>query len=570
MDNASSAARDGRDYLLVALAALIPYLNALANGFVLDDVGQILLNEAVKNFDLRFIFTSDYWAGFEGRQSGLYRPLTSLSFALEYRLWGTTPALFHLTNLILHAGNSLLLCNLGRSLGEKRIGLLTGLLFAVHPIHTEAVAGIAGRADLLATFAILIALRCSLAGRFGSPIRWTACSTLFLGLGLFCKEHAVVLPGLLLAMDWFLRKRGKLPRWPWPEYALHTLLIVIWLFLRQGVLGGLTVPQIDFVDNPLAHLPTHLRIFNALVIAAKYLLLLLFPHPLSADYSFDAIPLIRSFLTADLLRITALLTLIALALRSFWTRPAFWSLGIIWLLVGFAPIANLLLPIGTIMAERLLYLPSIGFALTSGAILSPLLQPERKTGRITLFSLLLLYAGGTTIRNRDWRDAESLFRAAASVHPRSAKAHQGLASALEQRGDLINAAAEYRRAIEIHPAFAIAHYNLGLVHWKLRQYDSALEYFQETIRLQPRNPKALLNLGATYHQLQRPIEAESAYLRAIEVAPGYLPAWQNLADIRYEMGDLKSATSAYQELLRLFPDHPNRPEFEARIRQGEQ
>ena len=100
MAGAPSAARGGRDYLLVALAALLPYLNALANGFVLDDVGQILLNEAVGSFDLRSLFTSDYWAGFEGRQSGLYRPLTSLSFSLEYRLWGETPALFHLTGLI--------------------------------------------------------------------------------------------------------------------------------------------------------------------------------------------------------------------------------------------------------------------------------------------------------------------------------------------------------------------------------------------------------------------------------------------------------------------------------------
>jgi len=567
MPDVQSPAHGGRDYLLVVLAALIPYLNTLTNGFVLDDVGQILLNKAVRSFDLYFLFTSDYWAGFEGRQSGLYRPLTSLSFALEHRLWGETPTFFHLTNLILHAGNCLLVCSLGRSLGGKSLGLLTGLLFAVHPVHTEAVAGIAGRADLLAALAILAALRCSLAARLGSADRYRTGSTLFLILGLLCKENAAVLPGLLLGADWFLWKRGRLPRWPWSEYALHLLTITSWLLLRQAVLGGLTVPQIDFLDNPLAHLPTHLRIVNALDIAVRYLFLLLFPHPLSADYSFDAVPLIRALFVPDLFSAAGLLIAVALALRSFWSCPALWSLGIFWLLIGLVPVANLLLPIGTIMAERLLYLPSVGFALASGAILIPLLCADRKAWKLLLLLLLLLYAGRTAVRNRDWRDDESLFRAVVEAHPRSAKARQGLAAALSRRGDVFGAVAEYRRAIAIHPPYAAAHYNLGLTYWKFRQYDSALESFREAVRLKPQNPKALLNIGATYYQLRRLPEAEEAYRRAIEINPGYLPAWQNLADLYYEQGDFIRAARAYRELLRLQPDHPERPDFEARILQ---
>ena len=240
----------------VALAAFLTYINTLNNGFVLDDFGLILFNDAVRTFDAAFLLTSDYWAGYEGRISGLYRPLTTLSLALEFHLWGERPELFHLTNTLLHAANALLVYSLGRHLGKAAIGLGAGLLFATHPLHSEAVAYVAGRADLLASLFALAALNCSLRARQTGKTRWRALAVLALAPGLLCKEQAAIVPGLLLGMDWLLWRQGRLKRWPWAEYGAHILVLSVYLCARYAALDALTIASIDFLDNPLAILET--------------------------------------------------------------------------------------------------------------------------------------------------------------------------------------------------------------------------------------------------------------------------------------------------------------------------
>ncbi|MQF82373.1 MAG: hypothetical protein FI735_09740, partial [SAR202 cluster bacterium] len=140
--------------LVVAVAGLT-YLNSLDNGFTLDDYGLVLQNKAVTTCDVVEFFVSDYWSGFEDRRSGLYRPLTLLTFAIEYKFFGSTAFGYHLTNLILHVVVSLLVVIVFRGLVDAPTAILAGLFFAVHPIHTEAVSAIAGRADLLATLFVL-------------------------------------------------------------------------------------------------------------------------------------------------------------------------------------------------------------------------------------------------------------------------------------------------------------------------------------------------------------------------------------------------------------------------------
>jgi tetratricopeptide (TPR) repeat protein len=238
-------------------------------------------------------------------------------------------------------------------------------------------------------------------------------------------------------------------------------------------------------------------------------------------------------------------------------------------LVGLAPVANLLLPIGTIMAERLLYLPSAGFVLLlADSLLRLRAARGRRTWMVAAVVLLLVHAGRAWTRSADWRDNETLFRAAVDAYPRSAKAHQGLGAALQERGDLIGALESYQRAIAIYPGYDVAHYNLGLVYYELQQYEQALASFQEATRLDPDDPQAWLNAGAACHALGRLEAAEAAYRQALALHPAYAPAWQNLADTYWEMGDSARAAAAHRELLRLQPDHPRRAEYEARERAG--
>ena len=546
----------------VAFLAALSYLNILSNGFALDDFG--LLNEAVRRGDWRFLATTDYWAGFAGLRSGLYRPLTTLILAGEFHLWGEYPLPFHAISIFLHMANALVVYALVRRLAGDFVGVLTGLLFAVHPIHSEAVAGLGGRADLLAALGVLGALYLSLHARERGG--WSAWAGLSLAVGLLAKEQAVVLPGLVFGLDWYLRRMGRLARWPWAEYALYGLVIGFWLVVRWQVLGGLTVPVISGLDNPLAALDAPLRIVNAGVIAGRYLVLLVMPYRLSADYSHAALPIWEEFFSGALLIAVVLALAAVLVLYKFGRKPGLRSLGLVWMLVAFSLVANVLTPIGTIMAERLLYLPSFGFCLLAAALLEGVWDlGRRRLCMLVCTVVLLCFMGRTWVRNADWRDSETLFRAAVAVYPSSAKAHQGLGEALMKRGDCIGALDEYAQALAHYPNYVAAQYNTGVCFGLLQQYAKAIEAYDRTVDLEPGHARAWLNMGAAHYALGAREKAADAYGKAIAARPAYAEAWENLAHTYREMGDRQQALAAYRELLRLRPEHGKRGEYEAWI-----
>jgi tetratricopeptide (TPR) repeat protein len=324
---------------------------------------------------------------------------------------------------------------------------------------------------------------------------------------------------------------------------------------------------VDFLDNPLIALPAHLRLINAGEVALRYLFLLVFPYRLCADYSYNALPVTAQFFSRPLAA-SALLGLAVFFLgRRFWQRPSLRSFSGAWLLFCFAPFSNAVVPIGTIMAERLLYLPSVGFCLLAARLLLQIWETgSRRICLLACAALVLLFVGRTWVRNADWRSNESLFRAAVAAQPRSAKAHHGLGEALLEKGDRIGALLAFARALEIYPVYWAAHYNRGLAHWRLGQQHQALEAFAEAVRLGPQNASALLNLGAALHALGRPEEAAQAYERVVRLKPDYGLAWENLGHTYWELGQSQEAAQAYGELLRLQPDHPQRGEYQARIK----
>lgn len=543
----------------VGLFAVLSYLNILGNGFALDDFG--LLNEAVRGGEWRFLATTDYWAGFDGLRSGLYRPLTTLILAGEFRLWGDNPLPFHVGSIFLHTANALLVYILVRRLGGNLAGFLAGLFFAVHPLHTEAVAGLGGRADLLAALAVLGALYCALRARDRGG--WSGWAGLLLATGLLAKEQAVVLPGLVFALDWYLYRTGRLLRWPWMEYALYGLVIGIWLVVRWQVLAALTVPDISRLDNPLAGLATPLRIVNAGAIAWRYLALLVMPYRLSADYSHAALALADTFFSGALIVAVSLAIAIALVLYKFGHKPGLRSLGALWMLIPFSLVANVIVPIGTIMAERLLYLPSVGFCLLAATLLEGVWNLRRR--RLCVFvcvAVVLSFMGRTWVRNADWHDSETLFRAAVAAYPQSAKAHQGLGEALMKRGDWIGALDEYALALARYPDYVAAHYNTGVCYGLLQQYDRAIAAYDRVVELRPRHARAWLNMGAAHFALGARAKAAAAYGKALEARPNYAEAWENLGHTHREMGMRHEAIAAYRQLLRLRPGHVRRAEYE--------
>jgi protein O-mannosyl-transferase len=515
----------------IALLAALSYLNILGNGFTLDDFGLIVHSRAVQLGDWRFLLANDYWAAFDGRSSGLYRPLTSLLFSLQYALGAGSPFLFHLFSLLLHALVSLLVWRLSTHLAGTSAGFMSAALFAVHPAHAEAVAAIAGQADLLSTGGTLLALLCAWQTRFGDR-RWSLGTALGLGLGLLAKEQTIVLPGLLLALDWYLYKNGSLQRLPWREYALCTAVVALYLALRYSVLGGWQIGYIDPLDNPLVTLPLPQRLGNAALVAWRYLGLLVLPYKLSADYSYNALP------TADLWPLALagallLLTAGALLLYKFHRHPDLRSLGALWMLLAFAPVANIAFPIGTIFAERLLYLPSLGFCFVFAVALNQAWNAGRRRLSLAIFVVLVLgLTNRTWMRNADWRDNETLFHAAIHTYPQSAKAHAGLGQALLDRGDTIGALNSLERALSIYPDYAAAHYNTGVAYLALRQWEHALDAFTRAETLNPDHAQAALNRGVALWELGRYSEAVAAYEQALRLKPDFAAALENLQKAR--------------------------------------
>ena len=499
----------------------------------------------------------------------MYRPLTLLSFAFEYRVGGDNPLVYHVTNLLLHAAVSLAVAWACREVAGRATAKWAALLFATHPIHTEAVAAIAGRADLLATLLALAAFTASRYSRRqpGNAARLLA-PALF-GLALLSKESAIAVPALILAADWLSWKRREMRTWPRLEYAALAAVAVAYLALRQLALGGMgpAASAIDPLDNPLIAMEPALRIYNALAIGGKYLGLLVVPHPLSADYSLASITLAESVSVAGVLVFLATLAAGIWLLYRYYRQPTVWMFAILWALLCFSVVANVAMPLGTIMAERLVYLPSVGFALLTALCLRSFTRSLTGRGVALTASALILCQTPAMRRNEVWLDNFTLFSSVVAAYPQNAKAHLALGSEWKKRGMWEEAASEYRRALAIYPGLHTAHYMLGQLHFEGGKLQKAQQAYRAALAIDPDYAEALLNLGVVYRRLGRHAEAVDVMARAAHLRPRWGLAWHNLGDVLFEMKDAKRATSAYEELLRWQPEHPRRAAIEARLRE---
>ena len=465
--------------LLVVVAAIVPYLNAMSNGFAFDDVPIVADNPRLRGAGaIATSFTADWWGGRTGK-SLLYRPLTMSTFALDAaatvpiggpatgRMDDRRAAWPHAHNVAWHAVTALALFALLELMyGSLSLSLIAGLLFAVHPIHTEAVDQIVGRAELLAAALSLSALAAALRFLDGARPRWgwaAGAAGAFL-LALASKESAIVLPAVVLLAAWcrptaptFERRRLVV------LLALLALAAGVYLGARWAVLGtllGTAAPPAGTVDvdNPLAGAPASARLFTAPTIAARALHLLLFPRTLSADYSYDQIPVLTRPGAASVTGLAALAALLILALAARRSAPAL-AFGLLLVPITFAITANLLFTTGTIFAERLLFLPSAGISIAAAAALERLRSVRARTTAVAL--LVLLGGARTWARNPDWKSNFTLFRSAAAASPRSCKALDAYAQELVQLGRVDEALPFATRALAIHPGYDRAHATMG-------------------------------------------------------------------------------------------------------------
>src|SRR5690606_18032195 len=550
-EQATSARLYGRWLLAVALLAVLTYANSIANGFAYDDVYIILKNERVHRLgDLRNIWLTPYWPT-NGTVYGLYRPLAIFGYAVQWALSGGAPWFFHVVNVLLHAGVSLLVFVLLARLTAPAGALLGAVLFAVHPVHTEVVANVVGQAELLAAAGSLAA--CILfidrpAERIGRG-RWLAIAALY-AAAMLAKESAIVLPALLVAVDLaHERRRGSrtsliaYARAISPAILLLAPLAIAFLGLRVYVLGSVAgtdaAPWLPFLREDG-------RVFVALRAWQEYVRLLFWPMDLSADYSPGVILPVTSITPAVLagagfLAATVIFTL-ALPRRPDVGLPA------AWFLFSILPVSNLLVPVGIVVAERILYLPSLTVSIAAAYAWTALERDgsrrARKLAAAVAAAVLVLFGGRAVLRNPEWKSTDTILAATLRDHPESYRAQWFAAHLATQRGDVEAAAEHWGLACRLWPRDAVLLTECGAHYLRAAQRQRAVEYLEASRAMEPDVTRTQALLAQAYLQIGRAEDALRAAEHAMRVGR-YEPLFQQLRASAFRaMGDHERAASA--------------------------
>ncbi|KAK7108448.1 protein O-mannosyl-transferase TMTC2-like [Littorina saxatilis] len=661
--------------LVSAGVSLVLYLNTLSADFAYDDSRAIQKNhDLLPDTPLLNLFYDDFW-GTPLTHSGShksYRPLCVLTFRLNYYLGALEPWGYHLGNVLCHAATAALFTHLARRLLVRTFPtLVAGLLFAVHPIHTEAVAGIVGRADVLACFFYILTLLCYMryAGCRDSAERrarrwgWMVCVVMGTASALLTKEQAVTVLATCATYDVFLRHRASLR----DVITLKILTASSYRRLLEGFLClalcgvslvgfriyfmGNKPPEFAPSDNPASDSDSWLtRALTFNFLPAFNVWLMLFPCTLSFDWSMSAIPLVES--AADVRNMATLALYGCLGYvgvhvvkgvnaracvpkvmgkphangngvaghhhhhphsshihfsrsqsssshlnssssassspshkrrisnsstdsvsdfpisssSSSSTKSSFFSssrslnvliLSLSILMFPFIPASNLFFYVGFVIAERILYIPSMGFCLLVGQgayLLSVRWRSEgkRKGVQAAVLILILLFSARTWLRNQDWQSEEKLYRAGISVNP--AKAWGNLANVLNDKGDAADAEEAYRNALKYRGNMADVHYNLGILLQNQARIEEAMESYKRAISFRPKLTVAHLNLGILSAQTGRVEAAALSYRHCADLDTS------NLKDPRLHEN---TKISCLYNLGRLFADHNRLQEAEA-------
>ena len=551
---------------LIVLVCLVVYYNALSNGFAFDDLGVIVNNAYLKRPGqfLAALFNLSYFkvAGLEAS----YRPLATLSYLFIYWFAGLNPFYYHLLSLVLHALAAVLVYRLADGIFENHLqALLAGLLFAVHPVLTEAVDCITFNEDLLAGVFFIASLLLYIQTRVGSAAvasrnYWLALILYF--LGLLSKEMAITLPAVIVLYDLVLRDRRPdgitlkrtraIVKQRIAFYAGFAAVSLVYLGIRFLIIispGGTMHFSYGSLWQRLIFLPWHLLHFVKLA---------LLPYPLTADYVF-AYP--ASFWEAsNLIGLAVVAGLLAISIPVYHrSKPIFF--GIWWFLITLLPVSNLI-EIYNPIAERYLYIPVIGFCLVVPVLISALAarcfaRPATATAAalIPLAGILGVYAWLTIARNADWKDNFTLWTQTLQTTPNSAVAHGNLGRAYQDRRQLDEARKHFKIAIGLDPQDFKSYYNLGLVYFQKGDPDRAIKYFKRSIALNPDCFNCHYNLAMLYHKQGHLEPAIAHYLKLIALKPENFAAHNNLGFAYAMQGRLKRAIAQWEIAHRLDPQN---------------
>jgi hypothetical protein len=503
-------------YALIALVSAAVYGGGVGNDFTFDDRALIAEDYRIVSGDWSGILSQSYW-GDTG--DGLYRPLTTASYALNYLVTGFTASGFHVINLLLHIASSCLLMGIARLLVGPNAAFLGGLLFALHPGPSEAIFSVVGRAELLAFSCGAAGISLWLKAKV-TPTRQAclliACSGCLLA-SILAKENGMAFGLGLAAYAIALNHRD------WVGWMIPLSAVVAGILVKWWAIGTLQPVGIGYLDNPLAYVSDLARAFHGLGLIVRAVFKLIFPWPLVADYSPNQIPLFSDLNDLELLLPAAFVATsgvgIFYLIKIQPKNLLITGTGICALLM----VSNVFVATGTIFAERLLYIPSGAFCIGTGWSLN------RLKHRWTIWFLVvwLAVSGGILWqRAGDWQDDLALFASAVENHPKSARSHYGLGLALHRQYHAAGRASRSDTA----------------------SLDRALDSYVRAIALYPRYVEAQFNRAALLVERGRVEGAISAYGKVLELRPGHFKARFALSLLEQHRGHLALAERLMHQL----------------------
>jgi len=546
--------------LLLIFGSSLPYLNSLANRFVYDDDTQILTNPYIRDFShLKAIFTTSVWsyAGGARAVTNYYRPVMTIGYLLCYQVFGYRAWGFHMVSLALNATVVCLVFVVTRRIFQDRgLAFVAAALFALHPIHTEAVDWIAAVTDLeLAMFFLLCFwLYLRLEDAKGIRLIWThlGVASAFV-LALLSKEPAAVLP--LLAVIWEHALRTDRSRTSWSvklqRYGPLWLLLIAYLLFRTSLLGAFAPVSLR------PDMATDAVIFSAVALTGSYLAKMLWPVHLCAYYVFPRN--MASLLPQIIGGCVALLLCSALAVY-LWNRERKLSFGLIWFFATLAPVLNARWMPSNVLSERYLYLPSAGLCWVAAWLACRLWRTAAKTGKtaqkfVAAFACLLaaLLAARIFTRNPDWKDDLTFYTVTLAASPNSSAMHNNLGNYYWERGDLKDAGMQWEEAVKLKPNATFTLDNLGLLRIRQGRFAEAVIFFRRALATTRRDASAYTGLGEAYQKMNKLSEAEQALLEAVRLAPLDVRPQLHLGELYFSEGKFDLAAQHYQDSLRALP-----------------
>ncbi|KAG8188762.1 hypothetical protein JTE90_012233 [Oedothorax gibbosus] len=608
-------------FAVIAVVSLLCYYNALDCGFVFDDISAIKDNKDLRPATpLHSIFFNDFWGTpiHKEHSHKSYRPLCVLTFRINYALNHLDPWGYHLFNIILHVLVCLLYLRLCQLFLSSTASFIAAFLFAVHPIHTEAVTGIVGRAEILSSLFFLLAflsyIKCSKSFQSTDRLQLLCC-LFFIVCATLSKEQGITVAGVCCLYEIFVVQKLQLVDFlqivhvfsmpktsppPWLKNMLIRLIVIgctaLCLLIARVKVMGAQLPVFTKFDNPAAASPTPVRQLTLNYLLPVNAWLLIFPSDLCCDWTMGTIPLVRSLLdprnAATLLFYGVLLGLVGMARRADTRHAQFLCVALSLLGLPFLPASNLFFPVGFVVAERVLYIPSMGFCLLVAYgwnILYKKINAKlyNNVGHALeskeLFSEALGYflqasivqpddigahmnVGRTYNNLKMYDEAEAAFWKAKNLLPKAkpGKAYQAriapshlnvflnLGNLISRNGTRLEEAdALYRQAIGMRADYIQAYINRGDILIKLNRTTEALQVYEKALQLDGKNPDIYYNLGVVYLEKRQIVEALTYFDKALELDPEHEQALMNSAILIQESGSLQKRQIAYERLYKL-------------------